>query len=283
MVGYLRPVSQWNVGKKAEFEDRANFRLASLGRNPATEVHNVIAGIEPCSFIDFPNHLAAVLFLKGCNLHCPYCHNAALISTAQCSDSPATSIDTVNTFLRKRFGRLSAVVISGGEPTIHEDLPELIAEIRSMGYRIKLDTNGTNPRMLRRLASDGLLDYVAVDIKDVPARYGSWLARGDVESSIVETVTLLQNLKLNHEYRTTVVEGNHDLESLDEIRRLIGNQSRWYLQAARVPKTQFQQTCPSALSRLESWAVALRTRGATNLFVRQNRRNQATDIEPTIR
>lgn len=226
----------------------------------------MIAGIEPCSFVDYPGRTAAVLFVQGCNLRCTYCHNRELIAR---SKRPLRTIGDALSWLQRRVGRLSAVVVSGGEPTLHRDLPQLLARIRSLGFLVKLDTNGTRPEVLRRLLDATEIDYVAMDIKDVPERYENWLANGDVSHAIRESIALLRQTRVAHEFRTTVNLLQHDVESLDSVRALLGNESPWVLQPLVVTRPpSLSDRCSDDRLVLDTITRELRRRGANNLRVR---------------
>ena len=132
-----------------------------------------ISGLQKLTLLDFPGRVACTVFLGGCNLRCPFCHNSQLLGgDAEELMNSGALLD----FLRKRQGVLDGVCITGGEPTLHADLPELLRSIRALGYAIKLDTNGTNPRLLRRLIDEGLVDYVAMDVKNGPDHYAETVA-----------------------------------------------------------------------------------------------------------
>jgi pyruvate formate lyase activating enzyme len=235
----------------------------------------MIAGIEPCSFIDYPGRIAVVLFLQGCNLSCPYCHNPELTRRSQ---QPLRSPDEALFWLKRRVGRLSAVVVTGGEPTLQPELPRLLAAVRALGYRVKLDTNGTKPNVLRQVVDESLVDYVAMDIKDLPNRYAAWLSPVDVARPILESAELLRQSQMDHEFRTTVVFPQHDVESLDQLRHVVGNESRWYLQLADLPRSSLAYNpSPAALDALRAIAQELRTRGAGNLHVRHELRSTMRD------
>ena len=129
-----------------------------------------IAGLQKLTLLDFPGRLACTVFLPGCNLRCPFCHNASLVLPREDSP-PGMSIAEFLDFLRKRKNRLQGVCITGGEPTLHPDLPDLLRQIHLLGYEVKLDTNGTHPEALRHILQENLVDYVAMDIKNSPQRY----------------------------------------------------------------------------------------------------------------
>ena len=171
-----------------------------------------ISGLQKLTLLDFPGRVACTVFLGGCNLRCPFCHNSQLLGgdAEELMDSGAL-LD----FLRKRQGVLDGVCITGGEPTLHADLPELLREIRALGYAIKLDTNGTNPQLLRRLIDEGLVDYVAMDVKNGPDHYAETVGiKGFSLASIEESIRILLEDKTDYELRTTVVLPLHNEDSI---------------------------------------------------------------------
>lgn len=163
----------------------------------------IFGGIQRTSTIDFPGTLAAVLFVRGCNLDCFYCHNRELLSTA----GELLSENAVKEFLQKRKGLLDGIVISGGEPTIYDDLPEFLAYIKELDFKIKLDTNGQRPAVAEELAQAGLVDYFAVDFKSLP-RDSHYVTGSDLSSvNSMETVKLLLRAGAMVEARTTLYPG----------------------------------------------------------------------------
>ncbi len=160
-----------------------------------------IGGFVPCSLSDFPGRLAAVVFTQGCNWRCPWCHNPALVYPEQFT----VSLDEAAIVARlgARRQRLDGVVISGGEPTLQRDLPEFLARVRSLGLQTKLDTNGSQPRVVRALIEAGLLDFVAVDLKAPWACYAEAVGVPVSTESIQETVDLLRSAGVEHQLRTT--------------------------------------------------------------------------------
>ena len=233
----------------------------------------MIAGLVPCSFIDYPGHLAAVLFTQGCNLHCPYCHNPDLISQTPNGLMP---LGVIESFLQNRRGRISGVVITGGEPTIHEELFELIRTIRKQGCCVKLDTNGTRPSVLEALLSQNLLDYVALDVKDVPEHYDDWLGFFDAGAKVQDSIALLRQSSVAHEYRTTLVAKRHNLETLVEMHRLIADDAPWFLQQAICGKTLEQKRPWTPLSNEQTRAIAagFGRLGITNVRLRGGAGNE---------
>lgn len=174
-----------------------------------------IAGLQKLTLLDYPGKVACTVFLNGCNFRCPFCHNGELLD----GEMPALMDDSeLLAFLEKRKGVLDAVCISGGEPTLQPGLETLLRQIKDMGYRIKLDTNGYRPQVLKHLAGQGLLDYVAMDIKNSPARYAETAGLASMDlTAIEESIAFLMAGELDYEFRTTMVEGFHDEDSFREI------------------------------------------------------------------
>ena len=188
-----------------------------------------IAAIQKTTLLDYPGHLACTVFLPGCNLRCPYCHNAPLVLPEE--GLPASlSQQELLSFLEKRAGLLEGVCISGGEPTLHSGLPQLLREIRSQGYLTKLDTNGSHPAMLASLLEEGLLDYVAMDIKNSPARYGLTCGGAEILPQAEASAALLMESGTDYEFRTTVCHPFHTPEDLTAIGLWLRGAKRYFLQ-----------------------------------------------------
>lgn len=196
----------------------------------------MIAALHRCSFVDFPGHVAAVVFTGGCNLRCRYCHNPELCAPA---GKPDLGLRSVLDFLDTRRGKLTGVVVSGGEPTLHPDLPAMLEAVRALGFAVKLDTNGTFPEVVRDIVDRGLVDYIAVDVKKEPGVSSAWLCGAeDQGTSALETLRCIAARGVPHEARTTLVRGEHDLESLTRTARLLlGSGVRsWRLQAVETER-----------------------------------------------
>jgi len=185
-----------------------------------------IGGWQKISLIDYPGQVATVLFTVGCNFRCRYCHNAKLIS-GTCS---SISLNEWWTWLQSRRGKLDAVVISGGEPTLQADLTDFIRKIKQAGFLVKLDTNGTNPAAVEQLIAENLLDYLAMDIKAPWDKYQTITGRKYDVDLLKKTVKLIINSGLEHEFRTTYVEGLLSLEDIDEIIGQIKGAKRYFVQ-----------------------------------------------------
>ena len=188
-----------------------------------------IGGLQKLTLLDYPGKVACTVFLSGCNLRCPYCHNPALVLPEQ-SNAPGIPESEVFAFLEQRKGKLDGICITGGEPTLQPELPEFLEKICDLGYAIKLDTNGTNPRMLQGLLRDGILDYVAMDIKNSPPHYAETCGGADVLSKVRESADLLLNSPTDYEFRTTVCKPLHTEKEMEEIGRWLRGAKRYFLQ-----------------------------------------------------
>jgi len=165
----------------------------------------IIGGMQKSSLIDYPGKLSCVIFLAGCNFTCPYCHNPDLVRWNPSYKAPFEE-KGILAFLESRKGFLDGVVTSGGEPTLNEHLPLFLERIKHLDYPVKLDTNGTRPRMVRRLIDDGLIDYIAMDIKASPLAYPRYIVRNYNPDSLLSSIKTIQDSGLSHEFRTTCVK-----------------------------------------------------------------------------
>lgn len=181
------------------------------------------------TLLDFPGRVAATIFTGGCNLRCPFCHNAPLVTHL----SPAEKIDTeeILHFLSGRTKLLDGVAITGGEPLLQVDIAGFIGKIKAMGYAVKLDTNGTFPDKLSELLEKGLVDYVAVDIKNCREKYGETVGLNGFDTKPVErTVEILKNSGIPYEFRTTVVNELHTVEDIKKIGEWINGAPKFFIQ-----------------------------------------------------
>ena len=195
-----------------------------------------IGGLEKLTTLDYPGELAAIVFTYGCNMRCPYCHNPELVTSSLVKDREI-DVKTIFQFLQKRIGTLSAVSITGGEPTIHQDLPDFIEDIKQLGYLVKLDTNGSNPKMVKQLIDMRLVDYWAVDVKYRKELYQQGFAGGSKIEGIAESIDLIVNSAVRYEFRTTVMKGLHDLKSINQIGKMIEGAENYFIQNFRPGKT----------------------------------------------
>ncbi|MFZ0725554.1 MAG: anaerobic ribonucleoside-triphosphate reductase activating protein [Desulfobacterales bacterium] len=190
----------------------------------------IIGGLQKNSFIDFPGRISCVLFTSGCNFHCPYCHNPELACGLP-SAEPVLTLKQFCAFLAARRSFLEAVVISGGEPTLQADLAAVCKAVKDLGFEVKLDTNGSRPRVLRRLLAEGLIDYVAMDIKTDPGRYAPVFQTIDEPAAIRESLRIILTSAPAYEFRTTCVRPIIDEEVIAAIARLIEGADRYVLQS----------------------------------------------------
>ncbi len=189
-----------------------------------------IAGIQKNSTIDYPGNLSAVVFTQGCNMNCGYCHNRQLIEATN-KDSIMDK-DGIIAFLQKRRGLLDAVVVSGGEPTIQKDLPDFFRSVKAMGFKTKLDTNGTNPQSLKGLLDENLLDYVAMDIKAPLCKYKMVCCSSVNTENLSRSINILKNSNVEYEFRTTYTPELCD-EDLINILDTIKGANKYVLQQYR--------------------------------------------------
>lgn len=185
----------------------------------------IIGGLQKTSLIDFPKCISAIIFTQGCNFRCRYCHNPELLSYTESKYSEEEILD----FLNIRKGKLDGVVITGGEPTLQKDLKEFIRKIKDMGYKVKLDTNGTNPDMIKELLNDNLLDYIAMDIKAPLDKYEEII---NIKNSydIKNSINIIMNSNTEYEFRTTVLKKLLTIDDFEKIGDLITGAKKYYVQ-----------------------------------------------------
>lgn len=193
----------------------------------------LICGLQKNTLIDYPGHVACTVFLCKCNLRCPWCYSRELVLPEEIEHQPKISEDEFFGFLKERKGLLEGVVICGGEPTVHQDLSDFIRKIKEMGFLIKLDTNGSNPQMLKKLIKE--VDYVAMDVKVPKERYKEVL--GVDAKNIDESINILKNSGVDHEFRTTVVPTILEKEDIINIAKWLSPAKKYYLQNFRPEKT----------------------------------------------
>lgn len=187
-----------------------------------------IQGLQKTTLLDYPGCVAATVFFGDCNMRCPFCHNMDIVEN---SLKPQYRDTDILGFLSKRAGILDGVCITGGEPTLCSELPSFIEQIKDLGFRVKLDTNGTNPEMLKCLVEDKLIDYVAMDIKSSPANYGKACGVADIIlTPIKESIDFLLGQNVEYEFRTTAVEEFLSSDVVSDIGALLKGAKRYYLQ-----------------------------------------------------
>ena len=180
----------------------------------------VIAGLQKMTLLDYPGKVACTVFLRGCNFRCPFCHNSGILDG---SVQPALTQPELLAFLEKRRGILDGVCITGGEPTLQPGLKELLSPIKARGFNLKLDTNGSRPEVLKEMVLEGLVDYVAMDIKNCPSRYDETAGAQGTAACVEESMRFLLTGAVDYEFRTTVVEEFHDAAAMEEMRQWLKN------------------------------------------------------------
>ena len=202
-----------------------------------------IRGLQKTTLIDYPEKIACTIFFFGCNFHCPFCHNKDLVLKSK--EPPQFSEKEIFDFLKSRKEILEGVVLTGGEPTLYPHLKEFIKKIKKLGFLVKLDTNGTNPKILKELVKEGLIDYMAMDFKAPIEKYEKVAGVKVNQKAILESVKFLISGKTDYEFRTTVVPGIHSDKDLVEMARrledlvtscqlsIVNCQLKWFLQQFR--------------------------------------------------
>lgn len=185
-----------------------------------------IGGLAKLTLLDYPEKVACTIFTRGCNLRCPFCHNASLV----CGETQDYSTEEVLAFLSKRKTVLQGICLSGGEPLLQRDVAQFLSQVKAMGYLVKLDTNGTQPQVLQSLINDGLVDYVAMDVKNSPSRYDATCGVAVDLQAIKQSVDLLKSGVVDYEFRTTVTGNFHDEQSVADMAQWLVDAKRWYLQ-----------------------------------------------------
>jgi pyruvate formate lyase activating enzyme len=243
----------------------------------------IIGGLQKFSLLDYPDQVAAIIFTQGCNFRCQFCYNPMLVWPVAVGKFKNTSINFEESkkgqtliseadlfyFLDQRKNKLDAVVITGGEPTIHSDLPDFIRRLKNLGFKVKLDTNGTNPAMLAKLIKNKLLDYVAMDIKAPAKKYLEAVglkihpvksAARNPDSSglfnrVKKSVKILKASGLPYEFRSTIVPGLHNEADIKKIGELVAGADKWYLQFFKndtnLLNPDFQQVQPYTEKQME--------------------------------
>ncbi len=228
----------------------------------------LIGAIDKFTLIDFPGRIAAIIFTQGCNFRCPFCHNPELVLPEKFEKSIPE--EEVVDFLKRRKKFLDGVEFTGGEPTLQNDLPEFAKKVKAMGYKIKLDTNGTNPEMLKNLFSQNLIDYVAMDVKSSLEKYDEIAGVSVEKEKIAQSIRMIKELASDYEFRTTVINGFHDAREIDAIGVLIENAKRYFIQ-----KPHFDKTVKEGFSRskftqeeLEKFCDVIKSHGIRECGIR---------------
>lgn len=188
-----------------------------------------IDGLQKMTLLDFPGKVACTVFTGGCNFRCPFCHNALLVT--ELPENPDYSIEEIFSFLKNRCGLLDGVAITGGEPLMNPDIADFIKQVRDLGYSVKLDTNGSYPERLKNIVGEGLVDYVAMDIKNCKEKYAETIGLKSYDlSRIEESVDFLKSGTVDYEFRTTIVNEFHTVEDIRNAAEWIKGAKRYFLQ-----------------------------------------------------
>ncbi|MDP4197695.1 MAG: anaerobic ribonucleoside-triphosphate reductase activating protein [Bacteroidota bacterium] len=180
-----------------------------------------LAYFQKVSLIDYPGKISSVIFTQGCNFRCGFCHNPQLV-LPELFEKTITK-EEIFEYLKRRKGKIEAVVVTGGEPSIHQDLPDLLKEIKELGYCVKLDTNGTNPKMLKDIINNKFVDFIAMDIKTVPEKYDDLCGVKVNINDVIESINIIKNSSIEKQFRITLVKGYHTKSDLEEIKGLINS------------------------------------------------------------
>ena len=187
-----------------------------------------IYGLQKMTLLDYPSKVAATVFLGGCDFSCPFCHNYEIVDG---SATPLMDEAELFSFLKKRKGLLDGIVITGGEPCLYKQLPDFAKKIKELGFLVKLDTNGYHPDMVEELLSQRLIDYIAMDIKNSPAKYAQTSGLKNIDIDIIsKSISLIMNSNIPYEFRTTTVAEFHKNEDFEEIGKWIQSAKAYYLQ-----------------------------------------------------
>lgn len=200
----------------------------------------LFGGLQKCTLVDVPGKVAATVFTIGCPFRCSYCHNPELVIPEHFA-TPLPRSEVIS-FLKQRVGKLQALCITGGEPTVHKGLGAFIQEVKDLGYFVKLDSNGIFPDKLKELFAQGNIDYVAMDIKGPLEKYELISKKKNIEQSIEQSIDLIMNSGIDYEFRTTIAKPLLDVNDFEAIGKLIKNSKRFYLQNYVEPPKQVDIT-----------------------------------------
>jgi len=215
----------------------------------------LIGGLHKFSLIDYPEKIAAVVFTYGCNFRCPYCHNPELLYPKKDGLIPELQIFD---FLKTRTNKLDAVVISGGEPCLQQDLIEFMRKIKDMGFLVKLDTNGSFPQKIQEIIELGIVDYLAMDVKGPVNKYRHITNSNVNTNNILQSIDIIINSSIDHEFRTTVVKSQLAREDIFQISSLIKGSKRYYLQKF-IPSKTLDQSFSTQKSYTEEEFISIKT------------------------
>ena len=223
-------------------------------------INMLISGVQPFTLLDYPGKVAAIIFTPGCNMRCRFCHNKEFVLPEEIKKITPSFISekAVLNFMKSRVGKLDGLVISGGEPTVQPDLAQFIQKVRDMGFLVKLDTNGNLPQILKKLVTEKLVDHVAMDVKTTPDRYMELVGDLAKPENIIESINFLKEGHVTYEFRTTMIDGVHTKEIVDEMAKLLRGSDKLYLQTFRPEVTldpEFEKKKPISQAQMNEYVA----------------------------
>lgn len=187
-----------------------------------------ISGFNKLTLVDYPKKLACIVFTQGCNYNCTFCQNSGLI---QCNKDSIIDHEEIFSYLQKRKNVIEGIVISGGEPTIQPKLKDFIIRVKELGLSVKLDTNGSNPDIIKELIDEKLIDYIAMDVKNIFDEYLGIVNLKQINvDKVKRSIELIKNSGVDHEFRTTIMKNYHDVDKITQICEYLGKDEKYYLQ-----------------------------------------------------
>jgi len=201
-----------------------------------------ISGFQKLTLLDYPGKVACIIFTQGCNFRCPYCQNSLLIPM---DSDYLIDEEEVFSYLNKRKGVIDGLVISGGEPTLQKDLVKFIKRVKDMGFLVKLDTNGSNPKILQELIDNDLVDYIAMDIKYLLNDYKVVAGLKVIADKLDKSINIIKKSNISHEFRTVIIKNIHDVDIILKISNYIGKDEKYYLQNFEKSESVIDKTLES--------------------------------------
>jgi pyruvate formate lyase activating enzyme len=234
----------------------------------------LISGVQKFTMLDYPEKVAAIIFTPGCNMRCGFCHNKEFVLPEEIKKLRPSFIPekAVLNFLESRRGKLDGVVISGGEPTVQPDLRQFIQKVRELGFLVKLDTNGNLPNIMKGLVNDGLVDYVAMDVKTTLENYEELVGKMVNPNNIKESIEFLKQGTVPYEFRTTVIDGIHTEEIIKEMSELVSGADKLYLQKFRPETTlnpEFENKKPISSEKMQKYIQIFQGANIQEVDIRQ--------------
>ena len=234
----------------------------------------LISGVQKFTMLDYPEKVAAIIFTPGCNMRCKFCHNKEFVLPEEIKQLRPSFVpqEAVLNFLKSRKGKLDGVVISGGEPTVQPDLKDFIKEVRKMNFLVKLDTNGNLPDIMKELVSEGLVDYIAMDVKTTLENYKDLVGDLANPKKIEESINFLKQGTINYEFRTTIIDGVHTTDIIKEMAKVLEEADKLYLQKFRPETTldpEFQNKKPVSDKKMQEFVKIFEKENIHKITIRK--------------